>query len=120
MKKLIYTIPLVLLLAIFAACGAPEETTATPEPVLPVSIWDGSVASSFAGGDGSVRRRIRGIMYISFFMRFLLFKRLSFADGLKGMKVIQNGGIPSGFCRIVVNDKMFRIFRGSERFVFQF
>ena len=30
MKKLIYIIPLVLLLALLAACGAPEETTATP------------------------------------------------------------------------------------------
>lgn len=53
MKKLLYIIPLVLLLALLAACGTPEETTSTPEPVLPVSIWDGSVASSFAGGDGS-------------------------------------------------------------------
>lgn len=53
MKKLIYIIPLILLLALLAACGAPEETTAAPEPALPASIWDGSVASGFAGGNGS-------------------------------------------------------------------
>ena len=53
MKRLIYIIPLVMLLALLAACNTPEETTTAPEPALPASIWDGSVASSFASGNGS-------------------------------------------------------------------